>query len=48
LHPKDSNPGGDSSTGEEIVSQPDKDGAVPFNISVDLATDILQSPLSCE
>jgi hypothetical protein len=38
--------GGDSSTGEEIVSQSDEGGAIVFDFLVNLATDILQSPLS--
>jgi hypothetical protein len=43
LHSKHSNLGGDRSKGEEIVSQSDEVGAVPFNISVNLPADILQS-----
>jgi hypothetical protein len=46
LHSKHSNLGGDSGKGEEIVSQSDEVGAVTFDIIVNLATDILQSPLS--
>jgi hypothetical protein len=38
---------GESSMGEEIASQSDEVGAVSFDVSVNFAAEVLQSPLSC-